>query len=115
MYNTLIINAVKGLWRGSGVAGSQKGGSNHNDAFYTDQDGRTLISNGEEIYFRVAFKPTSTIMEDQESIDDAGESVVLKGKGRHDPCVVPRAVLIVEAMAALVMADLWLRGRVSRV
>ncbi len=126
-YAMLGINAVKGFELGSGFAGSQQRGSTHNDAFYTDQDGRTRtrtnnsggiqggISNGEEIYFRVAFKPTSTIMKDQESIDDAGESVVLKGKGRHDPCVVPRAVPIVEAMAALVMADLWLRGRGSRV
>ena len=64
---------------------------------------RHPISNGEEIYFRVAFKPTSTILQDQESVDEVGKTVVLKGKGRHDPCVVPRAVPIVEAMAALVM------------
>ncbi len=126
-YAMLGINAVKGFEIGSGFAGSKGRGSSHNDAFFTDENGsiRTRtnnsggiqggITNGEEIFFRVAFKPTSTIMKDQESVDESGESVVLKGKGRHDPCVVPRAVPIVEAMAALVMADLWLRGRGSRV
>lgn len=126
-YAMLGINAVKGFEIGSGFAGSAQRGSTHNDAFYTDENGRIRtrtnnsggaqggISNGEEIFFRVAFKPTSTIMKDQESIDQSGESVVLKGKGRHDPCVVPRAVPIVEAMAALVMADLWLRAKGSRV
>jgi chorismate synthase len=126
-YAMLGINAVKGFELGSGFAGSAQRGSVHNDAFYTDENGQIRtrtnnsggvqggITNGEEIFFRVAFKPTSTIMQDQESVDEAGNAVVLKGKGRHDPCVVPRAVPIVEAMAALVMADLWLRGRGSRV
>jgi len=72
------------------------------------------ISNGMGIYFRVAFKPVATIMRDQESMNEKGESVVVKGKGRHDPCVVPRAVPIVEAMAALVLADHLLRARTNR-
>lgn len=112
----LGINAVKGFEVGSGFAGTHMKGSEHNDAFYTDE-GRVRtrtnhsggvqggISNGEEIYFRVAFKPTATIMQDQESVDAAGNSVVVQGKGRHDPCVVPRAVPIVESMAAIVLAD----------
>lgn len=126
-YAMLGINAVKGFEIGSGFAGTRLRGSTHNDAFYTDESGtvRTRtnhsggiqggISNGEEIFFRVAFKPTSTIIQPQESVDAAGNSITLPGKGRHDPCVVPRAVPIVEAMAALVMADFWLRGRLSRV
>ena len=73
------------------------------------------ISNGEEIYFRVAFKPVATIMQDQQSVDKDGKDVTVSGKGRHDPCVVPRAVPIVEAMAALVLADFVLRARVSRI
>ena len=116
----LGINAVKGFELGSGFEGSRQKGSAHNDAFFKGSDGKTHtrtnnsggiqggISNGEVIFFRVAFKPTSTIMKDQESIDAEGNEVVLKGKGRHDPCVVPRAVPIVEAMAALVLADAWL-------
>ncbi len=126
-YAMLGINAVKGFEIGSGFEGAQLRGSQHNDAFYTDDAGKIRtrtnhsggvqggISNGEEIYFRVAFKPTSTIMHDQESVDEAGKTVILQGKGRHDPCVVPRAVPIVEAMAALVMVDFWLRGKGSRI
>jgi chorismate synthase len=126
-YAMLGINAVKGFEIGSGFEGAQLRGSLHNDAFYTDDAGKIRtrtnhsggvqggISNGEEIYFRVAFKPTSTIMHDQESVDEAGKTVILQGKGRHDPCVVPRAVPIVEAMAALVMVDFWLRGKGSRI
>ncbi|MEM6271351.1 MAG: chorismate synthase [Bacteroidota bacterium] len=121
----LSINATKGFEVGSGFAGTRMRGSTHNDAFYHDQDRvRTRtnhsggiqggISNGEDIRFRVAFKPTSTIMRDQESVDADGNSVVVKGKGRHDPCVVPRAVPIVEAMAALVLADMWLLHRGTR-
>lgn len=123
----LGINAVKGFEIGSGFAGTALRGSEHNDEFYTDETGRVRtrgnrsggvqggISNGEDIYFNVAFKPTSTIMRDQQSVDSSGESVTVKGKGRHDPCVVPRAVPIVEAMAALVMADMYLRSRVDRI
>lgn len=119
----LSINAVKGFEYGSGFAGAEWTGSAHNDAMYTDADGRVRtrtnfsggiqggISNGEDIYFRVAFKPVATIMQDQESVDVNGDPVTVSGKGRHDPCVVPRAVPIVEAMAALVLADMWLRSR----
>lgn len=118
----LSINAVKGFELGSGFAGTRMLGSEHNDSFYVENDEvRTRtnysggvqggISNGEEVYFRVAFKPTSTIMKDQQSINSDGEAIVLEGKGRHDPCVVPRAVPIVEAMAAIVLADLWMIHR----
>jgi chorismate synthase len=123
----LSINAVKGFEYGSGFEGVKMYGSQHNDLFYTSEDGRIRtktnysggiqggISNGEDIYFRVAFKPVATIMQDQESINEAGESVIVSGKGRHDPCVVPRAVPIVEAMAALVIADFYLRNKTSQI
>lgn len=123
----LSINAVKGFEYGSGFDGVEMLGSAHNDAFYKDEEGavRTRtnfsggiqggISNGEDIYFRVAFKPVATIMQDQDSLNKAGEAVVISGKGRHDPCVVPRAVPIVEAMAALVLADFYLRNKTSRI
>ena len=122
----LSINACKGFEYGSGFAGVSLRGSEHNDSFYTDETGRTRtrtnrsggiqggISNGEDIYFRAAFKPVATIVEDQESVNEAGESVTVTGKGRHDPCVLPRAVPIVDAMAALVLADHCLRARVSK-
>ncbi len=123
----LSINAVKGFEYGSGFAGAELFGSQHNDEFYTDETGavRTRtnqsggiqggISNGEAIYFRTAFKPVATIMQDQDSVDVDGQPVTVSGKGRHDPCVVPRAVPIVEAMAALVMADMMLRNKAARV
>lgn len=123
----LGINAVKGFEYGSGFAGAELYGSEHNDAMYTDSEGRVRtrtnlsggiqggISNGEDIYFRVAFKPVATIMQDQESVDVHGQPVTVSGKGRHDPCVVPRAVPIVEAMAALVLVDMWLRSRGAKV
>ena len=122
----LSINACKGFEYGSGFAGVTMRGSEHNDAFYTDEDGRPRtrtnrsggiqggISNGEDIYFRAAFKPVATIIPDQESINEAGEAVTVAGKGRHDPCVLPRAVPIVDAMAALVLADHCLRARANR-
>lgn len=121
----LSINAVKGFEYGSGFEGVHMRGSEHNDAFYKEGDRiRTRtnhsggiqggISNGEDIYFRVAFKPVATIMQDQESVNEAGESTVVSGKGRHDPCVVPRAVPIVEAMCALVLADFLLLNRLSK-
>lgn len=122
----LSINAVKGFEYGSGFEGIKMYGSQHNDTFYTDENGKIRtktnhsggiqggISNGEDIYFRVAFKPVATIMQDQESVNEAGESVVVSGKGRHDPCVVPRAVPIVEAMTALVLADFYLRNKVAQ-
>ena len=118
----LSINAVKGFEFGSGFAGTTLMGSQHNDSFNTDGSTKTNfsggvqggISNGEDIYFRVAFKPVATIMKAQETIDKDGKPVEMKGKGRHDPCVVPRAVPIVEAMAALVIADFWLQNKLSK-
>lgn len=119
----LSINAVKGFEYGSGFAGTQMYGSQHNDEFYTDETGRVRtrtnysggiqggISNGEDIYFRVAFKPVATILQPQTSINDQGETISVEGKGRHDPCVLPRAVPIVDAMAALVLTDFFLRQR----
>jgi chorismate synthase len=115
----LSINAVKGFEYGSGFAGSELKGSEHNDLFNTDGTTQTNlsggiqggISNGMDIYFNVAFKPVATIMQDQETIDKEGNIVTMQGKGRHDPCVVPRAVPIVEAMAALVLVDYWLMNR----
>lgn len=121
----LSINAVKGFEYGSGFDGVKLRGSQHNDAF-VQQDGKihTLtnhsggiqggISNGEDIYFAVAFKPVATLMQDQASVNTAGESVTVSGKGRHDPCVVPRAVPIVEAMAALVIADFLLLSKSNK-
>jgi chorismate synthase len=122
----LSINAVKGFEYGSGFEGIKLHGSEHNDEFYKEGDRiRTKtnhsggvqggISNGEDIYFNVAFKPVATIMQDQQSVDKEGHSTTVSGKGRHDPCVVPRAVPIVEAMAALVLADFLLRVRTSKV
>ncbi|AXE19154.1 chorismate synthase [Runella rosea] len=122
----LSINAVKGFEYGSGFAGVELLGSEHNDAFYTDEDGRVRtrtnhsggiqggISNGEDIFFNVAFKPVATIMQEQESVNREGEKILVQGKGRHDPCVLPRAVPIVEAMAALVLVDFYLRDRTIR-
>jgi chorismate synthase len=121
----LSINAVKGFEYGSGFAGVQMLGSEHNDAFYIEEGKiktRTNfsggiqggISNGADIYFNVAFKPVATLMRDQESINEKGEAVIVSGKGRHDPCVVPRAVPIVEGMAAIVLADFYLRNASSK-
>ncbi len=121
----LSINAVKGFEYGSGFEGSSLLGSAHNDTFFM-QDGKVQtktnfsggvqggISNGQDISFKVAFKPTATIMKDQPSVNEAGEAVTVSGKGRHDPCVLPRAVPIVDAMGALVMADFMLRARASK-
>ncbi|WP_339611236.1 chorismate synthase, partial [uncultured Planktosalinus sp.] len=117
----LSINAVKGFEYGSGFCGAQMKGSEHNDLF--NEDGTTKsnlsggiqggISNGMDIYFRVAFKPVATIMKNQATINKEGNSTEIQGKGRHDPCVVPRAVPIVEAMAAMVLADFYLFNRIS--
>ncbi len=119
----LSINAVKGFEYGSGFAGAVLKGSQHNDLFNRDGSTKTNmsggiqggISNGMDIYFNVAFKPVATIMQDQDTIDKEGNIVTMQGKGRHDPCVVPRAVPIVEAMAAMVIADYWLLNRVSKI
>ncbi len=115
----LSINAVKGFEYGSGFCGTQMKGSKHNDLFNADGSTKTNlsggiqggISNGMDIYFRVAFKPVATIMQKQNTLDNKGNIVEMQGKGRHDPCVVPRAVPIVEAMAALVLADYTLLRR----
>ncbi|MAL59014.1 MAG: chorismate synthase [Flavobacteriaceae bacterium] len=119
----LSINAVKGIEYGSGFAGTHQKGSEHNDLFNADGSTKTNfsggvqggITNGEDIYFTVAFKPVATIMQKQETINAEGELVEMQGKGRHDPCVVPRAVPIVEAMAALVLADFYLLNRLSKI
>ena len=118
----LSINAVKGFEYGSGFEGTQKKGSEHNDLFNSDGSTKTNysggiqggISNGMDIYFNVAFKPVATIMQNQPTINSKGEEVQMQGKGRHDPCVVPRAVPIVEAMAALVLADFTLIKRTNK-
>ncbi|HDO27643.1 MAG TPA: chorismate synthase [Bacteroidetes bacterium] len=122
----LSINAVKGFEIGSGFAGTRYYGSQQNDEFTTDGN-RIItktnnsggvqggISNGMDIGFNVGFKPVSTLMKDQKTVDEDGHQVILEGKGRHDVTVVPRAVPIVEAMAALVIADHWLRNQVARV
>jgi len=115
----LSINAAKGFEIGSGFAGVTMRGSAHNDIFLPNGSTATNysggiqggISNGMPINFRTAFKPVATILKDQPGINEAGEAVVIKGKGRHDPCVVPRAVPIVEAMAAIVLMDFWLRQK----
>lgn len=118
----LSINAVKGFEYGSGFEGTKMLGSQHNDEFVVEKGSLHTksnhsggiqggISNGEDIYCKVAFKPVATILSSQNTVNEAGENVVLKAKGRHDPCVVPRAVPIVEAMAALVIVDHLLLNR----
>jgi len=122
----LGINAVKGFEYGSGFNAASMRGSAHNDIFEKANDQVTTktnhsggiqggISNGAPIHFRVAFKPVATIMKNQSTIDKAGNPTEMQGKGRHDPCVVPRAVVIVEAMAALVLVDHLLRNRTSKI
>lgn len=118
----LSINAVKGFEYGSGFEGTHRKGSEENDSFIEGVDGIKTktnrsggiqggITNGEEVYFRVAFKPVATIMQQQQTVNTDGVAVTLQAKGRHDVCVVPRAVVIVEAMAALVCMDHWLRWK----
>ena len=112
----LSINAVKGFEYGSGFSSINMKGSEHNDLFEKDFKTKTNfsggiqggLSNGMDVYFNVAFKPVATIMQNQSSFDKNGNDITLEAKGRHDPCVVPRAVPIVEAMAALVLADMFL-------
>ena len=118
----LSINAVKGFEYGSGFCGVEMKGSEHNDIFNEDGSTKTNlsggiqggISNGEDIYFRVAFKPVATIMQKQKTINSEGQKLEMQGRGRHDPCVVPRAVPIVEAMAALVVADYYLLNKITK-
>ena len=115
----LSINAVKGFEYGSGFCGAQMKGSEHNDLFNVNGTTKTNlsggiqggISNGMDLYFRVAFKPVATVIQKQDALNSSGDIVEMQGKGRHDPCVVPRAVPIVEAMAALVIADFTLLRR----
>ncbi len=119
----LSINAVKGFEFGSGFCGAKMQGSEHNDIF--NPDGTTQsnlsggiqggISNGMDIYFRVAFKPVATIMQNQQTINSEGEATEIQGKGRHDPCVVPRAVPVVEALTALVLADFYLMDKTRKI
>lgn len=119
----LSINAVKGFEFGSGFCGAKMQGSEHNDIF--NEDGTTKsnlsggiqggISNGMDIYFRVAFKPVATIMQNQQTIDSDGKATEIHGKGRHDPCVVPRAVPVVEALTALVLADFCLMNTTRKI
>ncbi|WP_417874915.1 chorismate synthase [Xanthomarina gelatinilytica] len=116
----LSINAVKGFEYGSGFCGAKMTGSEHNDLFNADGSTKTNlsggiqggISNGMDVYFRVAFKPVATIIQKQNALDSSGNIVEMQGKGRHDPCVVPRAIPIVEAMAALVLADYYLLNKI---
>ena len=112
----LSINAVKGFEFGSGFCGAKMKGSEHNDLFNEDGTTKTNlsggiqggISNGMDIYFRIAFKPVATLIQKQEVLTNKGEIIEQQGKGRHDPCVVPRAVPIVEAMTALVLTDFFI-------
>lgn len=119
----LSINAAKGFEYGSGFSASSMLGSVHNDIFIAEKNKKIRtktnfsggiqggISNGEDIFFKVAFKPVASIMQEQQSVNKNAQKVNFKIKGRHDPCVVPRAVVIVEAMAALVIADHFLRAK----
>jgi len=118
----LSLPACKGFESGSGFAGTRMRGSQHNDAFFSE-GGRVRtrtnwsggiqggISNGEDVVVRAAFKPTATVLLSQETVDVEGNATTLQARGRHDPCVLPRAVPVVEAMMALVLADHWLRQR----
>lgn len=119
----MSINAAKGFEYGSGFCGAKMTGKEHNDLFNKDFSTKTNlsggiqggISNGMDIYFRVGFKPVATILRPQESIDKEGNKVTVEGKGRHDPCVVPRAVPIVENLAAFVLADLYLINKIRKI
>ncbi|MBN1820469.1 MAG: chorismate synthase [Prolixibacteraceae bacterium] len=122
----LGINAVKGFEYGSGFNGTKLSGSEHNDIFINTESGiRTKtnnsggiqggISNGEDIYFNVAFKPIATLLKEQQTVNKENEKVIINPKGRHDPCVLPRAVPIVEAMAALVLTDHLLLSKINKI
>ncbi|MEO8148419.1 MAG: chorismate synthase [Bacteroidia bacterium] len=124
----MSINAVHGFEYGSGFAGAEMRGSEHNDIFIADENSENKIksttnnsggiqggiSNGMDIYFRVAFKPVATILQSQQTVNSQGEGVTLQNRGRHDPCVVPRAVPIVEAMCAIVLFDHFLRNKLVK-
>lgn len=119
----LNINACKGFEYGSGFCGAKMTGKDHNDLFNEDFTTKTNlsggiqggISNGMDIYFRVAFKPVATVLRPQDSVDKDGNAVTVEGKGRHDPCVLPRAVPVVENLAAFVLADLFLINQIRRI
>ena len=121
-YAMLTINAAKGFEYGTGFAGSEQRGSQQNDLFMSGAQPRTNhsggiqggISNGQDIYFRVAFKPVATLLQPQTTVDTEGNEAILEARGRHDPCVVPRAVPIVEAMAAMVLFDQYLLNKSSK-
>lgn len=119
----LSINACKGFEYGSGFLGTKLLGSEHNDVFNPNGSTKTNrsggiqggISNGMDIYFKVAFKPIATLLRPQESIDKSGNIIQMEGKGRHDPCVLPRAVPIVEALSAFILADMFLINRIRKI
>ena len=119
----LSINACKGFEYGSGFLGAKLLGSENNDIFNPDSSTKTNhsggiqggISNGMDIYFKVAFKPVATLLRPQESIDKLGNVIQMEGKGRHDPCVLPRAVPIVEALSAFVLADMYLINKMRKI
>src|SRR5690606_21246025 len=119
----LNINAAKGFEYGSGFCGAKMTGKEHNDLFNEDFTTKTNlsggiqggISNGMDIYFRVAFKPVATLLRDQQSVDRHGNVVTVEGRGRHDACVLPRAVPIVENLAAFVLADLYLVNKLRKI
>ena len=119
----LSINAIHGFEYGSGFCGARMKGSEHNDLYNEDGTTKTNlsggiqggISNGMDIYFRVAFKPIATLLRPQESFDKNGNPIIVEGKGRHDPCVLPRAVPVVENLAAFVLADLFLINKIRKV
>lgn len=121
----LSINAVKGFEYGQGFSSMEQKGSEQNDIFYNENGKIALrtnrsggiqggISNGEDIYFRVAFKPVATVLMEQPTVDRLGNETILKARGRHDPCVLPRAVPIVEAMAAMTILDYYLLNKTTR-
>jgi chorismate synthase len=122
----LGINAAKGFEYGEGFSGLAQRGSEQNDIFYRNEAGEIStrtnhsggiqggISNGQDIYFRVAFKPVATLLREQPTVDLQGEETVVKARGRHDPCVLPRAVPIVEAMAAMTILDYYLLNKTTR-
>ena len=121
----LSINAAKGFEYGQGFGGMEMKGSEQNDIFYNDGGHIALrtnrsggiqggISNGEDIYFRVAFKPVATVLTDQPTVDKDGRETIVKARGRHDPCVLPRAVPVVEAMAAMTILDFYLLDKAGR-
>ena len=121
----LSINAVKGFEYGQGFGGMHLKGSEQNDLFFNNEGEIGFrsnrsggiqggISNGQDIYFRVAFKPVATVLMEQPTVDKNGNETILKARGRHDPCVLPRAVPIVEAMAAMTILDYYLLDKASR-